>query len=232
MERGQTEKRENALEVYLADYAQVSSEMQTRINLQNLMTQRALSLTVLAGTVASAGIGYCLKEVPSEFRIDSCFSVALIILVLHSLFTQMTLANWIYQLSVYLQLFRYTKFLAVRRIQPLLPEGQKVLECGFMLGVEWATPLDSKVVRFFQPLATYLNCGISFLGLVGLFFWYPSTDWGGSLKTVMFVIFPCLLATLIFLIVVHFKLHSANGANIGKIYSKEKAPSPERQEEA
>lgn len=201
--------QEILLEAYAQEYDKHRDEMQNRIGIQNGMAERAMSITVLLGSVLAGLFTFFMKDIdaPSAVhRTDLFVSACIPLLVVHGVLTQFTLAAWIYQLSMVSRIVRYWNWMVEQKIEPIMGHHGEVYLWDRHPLPPWDTPVDVKVVRYFQPLFVYGLCSLGLLALPLCFWWSPQDPVFRLVRALGFAGAVALAVSLSFFALVHLKV--------------------------
>jgi hypothetical protein len=162
-------QKEYLFYTYNQEYEKHRDEIQNRINLQNGTAQRGWNITVLAGTLLVAMFAYYQKDCGNDF----CFNVGLfcpvipLVLFFHGVLILLTIANWIYQLSMIQMINRYWNWTVVNKIEPKIGIYGNAYLWSRLPKPPWSPDrLHDQVIRYFQPLFLYAQCIPSLIGLL------------------------------------------------------------------
>ena len=207
---------EYLFETYMQEYCKHRDEMQNRINLQNGMAQRGINITVLAATLLATIFTFFMKDYgkppTSSASYDNAnlfVAVCLPVLFLHGVLVQLTLATWIYQLSMLFRILRYWNWIVVNKIEPIIGSSGDAFLWDLMPDPPWDLPLDKRWIKFFQPIFLYSLCAFSLTGFPISIFWDPPQ------VSLLFVrwfglwLFPLLALGLIVLAMIHMNVQRA-----------------------
>lgn len=162
------------LETLIQEYQTLYNERVNRINLQNTMVERAINLTLLTATLLGAIFSFLLKDTPTSTaastrtNLDLFATASLPILFAYGVLAQMTVAGWIYQLSIIFRMTRYWKWVAVNRFDRLLGVRDSVFLWDRAEDPSWLASVDKGIVKYFQTLFLYVLCSFSLLGLLAV----------------------------------------------------------------
>ena len=183
------------------------------------MAQRGVNITVLAATLLATlftffmkDFGKMLNSLASQQNIQLFLAVCIPILFLHGILMQLTLATWIYQLSMMFRILRYWNWIVVKKIEPIIGKSGEAFLWDLLRDPPWDLALDKRVVKYFQPLSVYALCAFSLLGFPVFLFWKPPGSGFSLVRTFGLVGFPILGLTLLTLVVIHLKVVSATEA--------------------
>jgi len=197
------------LETYSQEYDKHSDEIQNRIAIQNQMAERAINITVMLVSVLAALFTFFMKDFDASSlkqRTNLFISVCVPVLLTHGILTQLTLAAWIYQLSMMFRIVRYWNWTVETRIEPMIGEKGVAYLWDRHPNPPWDMPVDTKVVRYFQPLFVYGLCSVMLVGLPLAWWWCPLERGFRIVRAVAFVGSISLAASLFFLAFIHLKV--------------------------
>jgi len=197
------------LAAYEQEYEKQRDEIQNRIGIQNNMAERAISITVLLGSVLAALFTFFMKDFDAKSfaqPMDLFVSVCVPVLFAHGILVQFTLGAWIYQLSMMFRIVRYWNWMVERKVEPVIGKKGDVYLWDRHPNPPWDLPVDTRVVRYFQPLFVYGLCAVGLLGLPLAFWWHPQNAGFWSVRTFGIIASVGLILTLCGFAVVHLKV--------------------------
>jgi hypothetical protein len=197
------------LEAYEQEYEKQRDEIQNRIGIQNNMAERAISITVLLGSVLAALFTFFMKDFTAQSftqRMDLFVSVCVPVLFVHGTLAQFTLAAWIYQLSIMFRIVRYWNWMVENKVEPVIGTKGDVYLWDRHPNPPWDLAVDTKVVRYFQPLFVYGLCAVGLLGLPLACWWQPQEAGFWLVRSFGISVSIGLIVTLCVLAVVHLKV--------------------------
>ena len=203
------ESKEILLNIYAHEYEKIRDEINTRIGIQNQMAQRSLSVTAMMVSVLAVLFTFFMKDFngPSQHHSVNLFvSLSIFVLLAHGILTQLTLAAWIYQLSIMFRIDRYWNWVVETKIDPMIGEKKNAYLYGRDPNPPWDIPVDRKIVRYFQPLFVYSTCLFGLLIIPISLWWRPSEYYFNFTRIVGFTGGFVLLLTLYLLTIVHRKV--------------------------
>ncbi|MFX0194574.1 MAG: hypothetical protein ACFFCW_00505 [Candidatus Hodarchaeota archaeon] len=207
---------EYIFDAYMQEYEKHRDEIQNRINLQNGMGQRGLNLTFLAATLLASlftffmsNYGKSQENMSLQDKINFFRCIGIPILFLHGVLLQLTAANWIYQLNMIFRIVRYWNWIVVNKLNNIIGSKNQVYLWDLIKDPPWATLVEKRFVRYFQPAFLYALCLPAFLGFPLAFFWKDPTCMYEVVRWFSFICYPFLALTLIFLIIIHRKVYSS-----------------------
>lgn len=207
--------KEYLFDTYMQEYGKHRDEIQNRINLQNGMAQRGVNITVLAATLLATLFTFFMKDygkapgsAASQNNVHLFVAVCLPVLFVHAALIQLTLATWIYQLSMIFRILRYWNWIVVKKIDPIIGRPGDAFLWDLLHDPPWDLDLDKRLIKYFQPLFLYVLCAFSLLGFPIALLWdcpgrsFSIVRWFGLIA------FPVVGLTLFALAIVHQNLVS------------------------
>lgn len=219
---------EYLFEIYIQEYSKHRDEIQNRINLQNGMAQRGLTITGLAATLLATLFTFFMKDTRSTNtpynNTDLFVAVCLPVLFLHGVLIQLTLATWIYQLSRIFRMVCYWNWMVINKVEPLIGRSGDAFLWHRKPDPPWDLALDKHIVRYFQPLFLYSLCLFSFLGFPIVLLWKSSQGSLSWIRCFSLWVFPLLALSLLFLAVIHLKVVTWMEKEKENLYSQSTQP--------
>lgn len=199
-------------DAFLHEYDKLRDEINLRIDLQNRMAERSLQLTVLMMTVITALFGFFMKDfitqspLTYEERLRLFVSASVPILIVHAILQVLTVAAWIYQLTLAFRIHRYLDWFVVKQLSGI--EGNDEVFVYQRCGREpdWTTPSDSGLTIYFQAAFQYCVAGLGVALLAVAVIWRQVVI--GQYDTLSQIGIGCLAVTallLAMLVVIHFR---------------------------
>lgn len=204
--------KEYLFDTYMNEYGNHRGEMQNRITLQNAMAQRGINITVLIVTVLAGLFSFLMKDTNNKLttvNLDFFFAVAIPLLIIYGILIQLTLATWIYQLSMIFRILRYWNWVARMKVDPLMGNIGRSFLWDRYENPPWEIELEKGIIKYFQPLFLYAICLISIVSLfIVLVFW----DSPKNLEIIGVIGIISLFALCVFfftLLTVHLRVQKA-----------------------
>jgi len=177
------------------------------------MAERSLKLTVLMMTVVTALFGYFIKDLITlspltyEERLSLFVSASVPILIIHAILQVLTVASWIYQLTLILRIHRYLDWFVVKQLSGI--EGNDEVFVYQRCGREpdWTTPSDKGLTIYLQATFQYCIAGLSVVLLAVAVIWRQVVI--GQYDTLSQIGISCMVVTtllLTMLVVIHFRV--------------------------
>lgn len=202
-------------ETYLQEYGKRRDEMENRTGLQNGMAQRGIYLTALTLTLLATLFTFFMKEHPKDLTsaeaqksINLFWSVCIPVLLAHGFLILLTIATWIYQLSMMFRILRYWNWIVREKLEPMIHKSGEAFLWDRVEDPPWDLGLDRFPITYFQPLFLYALSLFSFAGYLIARFWEPPGEIGlyGSMKDTGLIGFPILAGLFVAIGIIHVLL--------------------------
>ena len=100
-------------------------------------------------------------------KIDQFVCVCIVVLGAYELLIQLTIAAWIYQLSLMFQIVRYWNWFVESKLEPLTRTHDSLfLRLRKSDGAPWILDVDRGILKYFQVLFLYALSGVGLAGLL------------------------------------------------------------------
>ena len=202
-------REKHLLDMYAQEYEKHRDEVQNRITIQNQMADRAINITVMLVSLLAVLFTFLLRDVGEssvEERVNLFISVCVPVLLIHGVLTQLTLAAWIYQLSMMFRIVRYWNWIVETKIEPMIGANGEAYLWDRQPEAPWDMSVDTKVVCYFQPLFIYGLCLLMLLTLP-LVWRLCAEENGLRFVCVLGFVGPVvLIVSLVLLAIVHLKV--------------------------
>jgi len=203
----------------MQEYQSLRAEAISRINLQNAMAERGVSLTVMTVTLLAALFSFLLKDFGSpdkpaaadpvqlDRNVRLFVSAAIPITVVYGVLVQLTLAAWIYQLSMGFRMVRYWNWMTANKIDDLVGSPKAVFLWDRVKNASWTTATDRRVVVYFQVIFLYVLCSLSIVALGVEIVWKAKAHQFLYSGLIGAIGLGALCMSLTVLVIVHLRLH-------------------------
>jgi len=203
---------EYLFETYMHEYDKHRDEIQNRIGLQNGMVQRGIYLTGLTITVLVTLFTFFMKDYSNDVSsqdaqksITLFWAVCIPVLLTHRFLILLTIATWIYQLSMIFRIVRYWNWIVGTRLEPIIRRPRETFLWDRVQCPPWDMALDRFPIAYFQQIFLYLLSMFSFFSLLLALIWQPSDETAAfaTLKYIGWIGLGILAALLVGVMIIH-----------------------------